>query len=86
MPTITVDDKRAHAVARPLGRSLALLEGRQVSIVLHDGSRIDDCQLVSAGRSRVAKVWLFANGHDAFIPRDGIADVWETPATPSHAA
>ncbi len=57
-----------------------------MSLALHDGSRIDDCQLVSAGRSRLAKVWLFINGHDAFIPRDGIADVWETPAMPSHAA
>ena len=33
---------------------LKALEGRQVSIALRDGSRIDYCQLVSAGRSRVA--------------------------------
>ena len=86
MPATTVDDERATTTSRPLGRELAILEGRQVSIALHDGSRIDACQLVSAGRSRLAKVWLLTNGHDAFIPRARIAAVWETAATPAQVA
>jgi len=50
------------------------LEGRQVSLSLIDGSRIDDCQLVLAGRF---KLWVFVNGHDAFVHVDRVTDVWE---------
>jgi len=50
------------------------LEGRQVSVALIDGSRIDDCQLVLAGRF---KLWVFVNGHDAFVRVDRVTDVWE---------
>ena len=39
-------------------------EGRQVSLALADGSRIDDCQLVSAGQNAAGTLWLFANGAD----------------------
>jgi hypothetical protein len=56
------------------------LEGRHVSLALTDGTRIDDCQLVSAGRGRTKRVWIFANGADAFVPVADIADVWECPA------
>jgi hypothetical protein len=65
-------------MATPL--HLRPLEGRHVSLALTDGSRIDDCQLVSAGRGRATRVWIFANGVDAFVPVADIADVWECPA------
>jgi len=49
------------------------LQGSQVSVSFSDGSRIDDCQLVNAGRS---KLWLFVGGQDAFVDLDRITDVW----------
>jgi len=55
------------------------LEGRQVSVALDDGSRIDDCQLVSGGRHGVETVWLFTNGADRFVPVHHVVDVWEAP-------
>src|SRR6476469_6503530 len=48
---------------------LTLIEGRQVSVALRNGSRIDDCQLVSGGRKQVASLWLFSNGEDVFVAR-----------------
>jgi hypothetical protein len=59
---------------------LAALEGRRVNVALRDGSRIDDCQLVSTGRTRVASVWLFANDTDTFVALDDVADIWEASA------
>lgn len=56
---------------------LGELEGRQVSVALDDGSRIDDCQLVSSGRHNVATVWLVAGGADVFIPLERVVDIWE---------
>ena len=53
------------------------LEGRHVSVALADGSRIDDCQLVSIGRSPTPSLWLFIDGEDAFVPLDDIVDLWE---------
>jgi hypothetical protein len=60
--------------------TLRVLEGRQVSLSLRDGSRIDDCQLVSAGRSTTETLWVFTNGQDVFIHLGDVLDVWE-PAT-----
>ncbi len=59
---------------------LAALEGRQVNVALRDGSRIDDCQLVSTGRTRVASIWLFANDTDTFVALGDVADIWEASA------
>ena len=56
---------------------LLALEGRQVSVSLRNGDRIDDAQLVSAGRNRAAAVWLFTNGADRFIAAGDVIDVWE---------
>ena len=42
-----------------------------------NGSRIDDCQLVSAGRPGLQSLWVFSNGADAFIPLELVLDVWE---------
>lgn len=56
---------------------LGALEGRQVSVALDDGSRIDDCQLVSFGRHNVATIWLVSDGADVFVAVDRVVDIWE---------
>jgi hypothetical protein len=56
---------------------LTALEGRQVSVALRDGHRLDDVQLVSAGRNRAGTLWLFTNGADTFIAVEDVIDVWE---------
>jgi hypothetical protein len=65
-------------------RNLHSIEGRRVSVSLRDGRRLDDCSLVSAGRARVRKLWLFSNGEDVFVPLADVIDVWE--ADPPQAA
>ncbi|MGH8992400.1 MAG: hypothetical protein ACRDZ7_12895 [Acidimicrobiia bacterium] len=60
--------------------SLQVLEGQQVSVALRDGARIDDCQLVSAGRAATSTLWLFSNGTDVFVPVGDVLDVWEAHA------
>jgi hypothetical protein len=62
-------------------RSLQVLEGRQVSVALRNGCRIDDCQLVSAPRARTETLWLFSNGHDVFVSVGDVVDVWEVACT-----
>ena len=57
-------------------RQLQSFEGRQVCLSLADGSRIDDCQLVSAGRPGVRTLWVFSNGRDAFLPVEKVIDLW----------
>jgi hypothetical protein len=59
------------------------LEGCQVNVALSDGSRLDDCQLVSAARRGTTTVWLYS-GQDVFIALDQIIDLWE--AAPLHRA
>jgi hypothetical protein len=54
-----------------------MFEGSQVSVSLRDGSRLDDCQLVSAGRTGTTTLWLFSNGDDVFVPQDDVVDLWE---------
>jgi len=54
-------------------------EGRQVSVALRNGSRIDDCQLISAGRVETGTLWLFSNGMDVFVSIAQVLDVWEGP-------
>jgi hypothetical protein len=56
---------------------LGKFEGRRVSMALSDGSRIDDCSLVSAGRGRADTVWVFVNGDDVFISLADVVEVWE---------
>ena len=53
------------------------LEGHRVSIALADGSRIDDCALVSAGRRGDGRLWLYINGADTFVPLSDVTDLWE---------
>lgn len=67
-------------------QALRLLEGRNVSVAFNDGTRVDDCLLVSGGRDRVATVWLFTNGQDVFVASSDVVDVWEPRATGCRAA
>ena len=60
-----------------LAVNLEALEGRHVSLALVDGTRIDDCQLVSAPRGTLTRVWIYADGCDRFVPAHQIGDAWE---------
>jgi hypothetical protein len=42
---------------------------------LTDGTRIDDCRLMSVGGG---DLWVFSNGADLFVPVDLVAEVWES--------
>ncbi len=53
------------------------LEGRHVCLALADGSRIDDCSLMSVGRQPPDVLWVFTHRGDAFIPVDDVVAVWE---------
>ncbi len=59
-------------------RNLRGFEGRQVCVALEDGSRLDDCQLVSARQPANKTLWLFANGVDLFVPLPRITAVWDS--------
>jgi hypothetical protein len=65
-----ITDDRVVALTRDL-------EGRRVSIALVNGSRLDDCELISAGRRGDDRLWLFSNGADTFVPKAEIVDLWE---------
>jgi hypothetical protein len=56
---------------------LKALEGRRVGVAVRGGDRLDDCQLVSAGRGRSRSLWLFADGTDTFVPIADVVDLWE---------
>ncbi len=58
-------------------QGLKSLEGRRVGLALRGGDRLDDCQLVSAGRGGVATLWVFTAGVDTFVPFDDVVDLWE---------
>ena len=66
-------------------RTLQNLEGRQVSVALADGTRIDDCQLVSAGRPGTTTVWVYS-GRDLFVPVGDVIDIWESRSDARRAA
>ena len=54
------------------------LEGRCVCVALRDGTRIDDCQLVSCGRQVVTSMWIYSNGFDRFVDLGDVIDLWES--------
>jgi hypothetical protein len=62
------------------------LEGQQVSMALADGSRIDDCSLVSAGRGPAKTIWVYVNGIDAFLQPAHVVAVWAAAAPAGSAA
>jgi hypothetical protein len=55
-------------MAEQIHLTLRHLEGRRVTLVLDDGSRILDAQLISAGRPGLSSVWILIDGTDNFIP------------------
>lgn len=59
--------------------------GRRVSVALRDGTRIDDCHLVSVGRSSTSTVWLVSAGTDVFFLREELLAVWPIQASPQAA-
>jgi hypothetical protein len=61
--------------------TLRQLEGRRVSLVLDDGSRILDAQLISAGRPGLSSAWVLIDGADNFIPVMHVIEVWEIAQT-----
>ena len=59
-----------------MARLIGHLEGHRVSVALTDGSRLDDCVLVSAGHG-APTLWLFVNGDDVFVAVADVTDAWE---------
>jgi hypothetical protein len=57
------------------------LEGRHVSVALADGSRIDDCELVSGCHRGLERLWLYTNGADVFLRLEDVTDLWEVVPT-----
>jgi hypothetical protein len=62
------------------------MEGRQVTIALRDGTRIDDCNLVSTGRNRLDNLWLVIDDEDVIVARGDVVDMWPTDAIGPRAA
>lgn len=58
-------------------RSFRHLEGRHVSVSLGDGSRLDDCELVSAGRGSSGTLWLHDGHDDRMVRAADVVDLWE---------
>jgi hypothetical protein len=58
------------------GYDLRSHEGHRVSVALVDGTRIDDCMLVSVGRGGAGSAWLAQDTNDLFIRWDDVVDVW----------
>jgi hypothetical protein len=86
---------RARSRRRDVGGTLAHrhptstlrpFEGTQVNILFRDGSRIDDCNLVSSGRNRLDNLWLFISGEDVFVPRADLVDIWQADSHRPRAA
>ena len=74
-------------MAEQIHVALRLLEGRRVSLVLNDGTRIVDAQLISAGRPGLTSAWILIDGSDSFIPVLAVTEVWENAqANPGQAA
>jgi hypothetical protein len=65
-------------VSAGVAEHIRYLEGHHICVALVDGSRLDDCELVSAGRQGVDSLWLFANGADRFVALIDVTDVWES--------
>jgi hypothetical protein len=67
---------------------LRALEGKEVSLALSDGTEINGCSLVSAGRASVGTLWLLAGGDDTFIALDRVIAIRAiaSPMAPSLAA
>jgi hypothetical protein len=56
--------------------TLRRLQGRHVAVALFDGTRLDDCELVSVGRGS-GTLWLLVGDDDRIVPVDHVVDVVE---------
>lgn len=56
---------------------LRQLEGRQVSVALADGSRLDAVMLMSAGRGPRLELWVYGDGTDLFLSYADVVAVRE---------
>jgi hypothetical protein len=73
-------------MTRDVMAKLVHLEGRHVSVAFNDGSRLDDCELVSTGHNGAQTLWLYANGTDVFAAPEEVVDIWEVrPPRPEAA-
>jgi hypothetical protein len=65
---------------------LAALVGRDVGVAFVDGTRLTNCQLVSAFCRGVATAWIVDRGDDLFVPVEAITDVWDADGSvgPTH--
>ena len=70
----------------PHPTKLRSLEGRRVSLALADGSRIDDVELVSAGRPPLETIWVVVSGMDTFLSVSQVVAAWEPVSHRSEAA
>jgi hypothetical protein len=70
----------------PHPTQLRSLEGRQVSLALADGSRIDDVELVSAGRPPLETIWVVVSGMDTFLSVAAVVAMWEPVSHQNEAA
>jgi hypothetical protein len=43
-------------------------EGQLVSMIMADGSRMDDVRVISAGHEGLRTIWVVAGGSDVFLP------------------
>jgi hypothetical protein len=66
-------------VTRERHNLIRSFEGQTVSVALADGSRLDECQLVSACRHGTSTLWLYENGADRFVAVDAVLDLWPSP-------
>ena len=71
-------------MAEQIHQTLRHLEGRQVGLVLTDGSRILEAELISAGRPGLSSVWILIDGTDNFIPVLTVTEGWDM--TSNHQA
>ena len=56
------------------------LEGRPVSLLLSDGSRLEEALLVLSDRGRTSTLWLEVHGVDRFVRTDEVAEMFERRA------
>lgn len=61
---------------------LRAFKGRRLSIVLAGGSRIDDCEVISAAFGSTGTVWVLSDGVDTFVPLGEVLDWSEVPLGP----
>jgi hypothetical protein len=56
-------------------RPFAAHEGARVAVILVDGSCLEDCELVSAGRGAAETVWIVSDNRDMILPLADVVDV-----------